>query len=288
MAGLLKQHLARYEADTVRIVRRVQDELAAERALRLRARRVRIASRRTLVAAFAAAGVAAVIVVGTPVLRLNDGGSISPAISPTQAPTPSITRSTGADEASASAALSVVSARPSSTTVRISGFEVDDFVVAGVDETDAFVTARRNVTTQVLSSGAVGDPVSATEAGPFTITWDGGQAPYASGTTRDWFVVRPTPGGPDSGAVVQAVGATSGADIVVHVGVAGPAGRIEALVGDNVQARQVLPGGGSDFELYTVTVTINEADASDDVVAVRILAPDGGAVGLAAAEVDGP
>jgi hypothetical protein len=290
VAGLLRQHLNQHHPDTAHIVGRVQEVLAPELRPSRRPRKAPVMPGCSVGLVVAAAGVAAVIAVGTLALRpdIGEPAGFADPDPQTSAPTRSAPESaaetavdeTRDEEPTGSGSLSV-SVTPATRKSSTSAPEISNVVLAaGVDGADPFVLVRRNPSDQVLTAGAAGNPVSAVEEGPFTTTWAGGQAPFPAGSETGWLVVRPTPGGPESGVVVQAAGAGAPAEIVLHVGLSGPGGLIETLIDGNADGGTRLSGGGDDFAVYTVTVGIAEAV---DQVAVRVLTPEGGAVGFAAA-----
>jgi hypothetical protein len=156
-----------------------------------------------------------------------------------------------------------------------------DWVVAG-SRPDGTAVRRRTGGQVIGAPHVVGDPRTATAAGPFRTSWTGGMPDATGSRVGTWLTVHGRPGGPRTGFVVSA---PAGASLLtLYVGAGAPGAQVTVAVEGRERDVAPLPaardGGPAG---HVVTIRLDGSGAGQ--VVARVDAPDGGVVAFAAAAV---
>ncbi len=176
---------------------------------------------------------------------------------------------------------------PDRTLVTLPGPGTKDWLVAGIGSGPGAASGAQTVRDtdgqQWLSGPHVtGNPISSVGPGPFSVRWKGGQPSTGSSTSSSWLAVRSGPGGPASGLTVTAPASAPGDELVLYAGVDGADGELEVLAAGGTVRRMALPGRTTPVG-YLITVRFDGMANPGQDVGVRLMAGDGGSVGVAAA-----
>ncbi len=157
-----------------------------------------------------------------------------------------------------------------------------DWLVAGLDPSNPEVVARANVVEQVLGGpGGTGEPATKILPGPFDVSWTDGQKGSVSGQHNLWVTAEATGGGPVSGLDVRAQPATDRRNMLVYAGASGADATITVLLDGEMVGERTLRV--VDGVRVSAVITVDLTDFGDEQqVIVRLLAGQGGSVGVAA------
>ncbi|MGF1645562.1 MAG: hypothetical protein ACFCVF_01345 [Kineosporiaceae bacterium] len=188
-------------------------------------------------------------------------------------------------DVTAATGIAVVALSEPATRLTLSPASGRDWLVGGTDEASPYNVARRDATEELLGIGVSGDFDVATEPGPFEVSWSGGTVGQPTGSTGSWFLISDMPGGTAVDLQLLVEPAADRERVVALVGVEGAGSRIEVLVDGTVTTSAAVADDSATPTPYQVSVPLSSLP-DDSRVEVRVLVPEGGSAGLAAATLE--
>ncbi len=143
---------------------------------------------------------------------------------------------------------------------------------------------RRDIVGQSLGSlSPEGSTRFKVGPGPFNVRWNGGRAPFATGSSNGLQTLARAPAsGAGAGYSIGLRSNPTGRDLVLYAGVSGATARLSLVVaGRTIATQKLAPTGDPDTEGLRIIIPLDEVPTGANLV-VKMVAAPGGTVSCAA------